>query len=247
MIEAITYYTHNKFNSQSKIERHIIKFHELTILLSGEMTYYVNDEKYIMTSGDIIYISSGSIRRREMSAGTNDYVSINFHSDENLPLEILSRGCINNELKILINYFDSIYSKPTPQIHRQKLSMVLSALIMQISDNLAEKSNSSLSTLISSYLAYHYREKITLQEISELTYFSAAYCESEFRKHMGKSIIQYLIDLRIEEAKRLLAESSMSCSRIAGAVGFDDANYFSRIFKKRTGYSPLRYREFVGS
>ena len=57
-----------------------------------------------------------------------------------------------------------------------------------------------------------------------------------------KSIIHYLIDLRISEAKNLLIETSMPCSVIAELVGFDDANYFSRIFKKRMGLSPLQFR-----
>ena len=245
MIEDITYYTHNKFKQQINIEQYIIKFHELTILLNGQMTYYVNNVKYQLTSGDIIYLPSGNIRRRDKPDVLNDYVSINFHADEDLPLETLSKGCVNNELKHLINYFDSVYSSTTLPMNKKKLTFALSTLVMQISDNLAEKSNSSLSTFISSYLSAHYREKITLKEICELTYFSVAYCESEFRKNVGKSIIQYLIDLRIEEAKRLLTESSMSCSQIANAIGFDDSNYFSRIFKKRTGYSPLRYRNFV--
>ena len=95
---------------------------------------------------------------------------------------------------------------------------------------------------IANYLSRHYSEKLTLDDISRETFFSVAYCECEFRKAFGKSIINYLIDLRISEAKRLLTETSMSCSVIANMVGFDDANYFSRVFKKRIGLSPLRYR-----
>lgn len=245
MIGEITYFSHNKFASQKRIERHEIKFNELTFLISGEMTYFVNDTPHTITSGDIIYVPSGSIRQREIGETLNDYLSINFHSDTILELDTVLKGCINNEVKLLLNYFETAYSSPSTD-RQAKLKLALETLIIQITDNLYDSYTSPLSAEIISFISSHYTERITLNDISQATFYSAAYCENEFKKTTGKSIINYLIDVRISAAKKLLAESSMSCARIAAAVGFDDANYFSRIFKKRTGYSPLRYRDFSG-
>ena len=245
MIGEITYFSHNKFATQKKIERHEIKFNELTFLISGEMTYYVNDVKHILYSGDIIYVPPGSIRQREIGDVLNDYLSINFHSDSPLDFDTIVKNCINNEVKLLLNYFESAFSSPSTD-SQAKLRLVLETLIMQITDNLYDSYTSPLSAEIISFISSHYTEKITLNDISQATFYSAAYCENEFKKTTGKSIINYLIDVRVNAAKKLLAESSMSCSRIAAAVGFEDANYFSRIFKKRTGYSPLKYRDFSG-
>ena len=89
MIGEITYFSHNKFATQKKIERHEIKFNEITFLISGEMTYYVNDVKHILTSGDIIYLPPGSIRQREIGDVLNDYLSINFHSDSPLDFDTI--------------------------------------------------------------------------------------------------------------------------------------------------------------
>ncbi len=244
MIKEITYFTHNKFASHRSIERHEIKFNELIFLLSGEMTYYVNEKKYEMCGGDIIFIPSGSVRRRETGEMLNDYVSINFHSDEPLDMDIALKQCINNEVKLLLSYFESAYYSPSNDRGR-KLKLALETLILQIKDNRYDSYSSFLSSEIISYIQGHYTEKITLNDISRATFYSAAYCENEFKKTTGKSIINYLIDVRINAAKKLLAESSMSCAGIAAAVGFDDANYFSRIFKKRTGYSPIRYRDYA--
>ncbi|MBP3376019.1 MAG: AraC family transcriptional regulator [Clostridia bacterium] len=245
MIGEITYFSHNKFATQKQIERHEIKFNELTFLISGEMTYYVNDVKHILNSGDIIYLPPGSIRQREIGDVLNDYLSINFHSDSPLDFDTIVKNCINNEVKLLLNYFESAFSSPSTD-SQAKLRLVLETLIMQITDNLYDSYTSPLSAEIISFISSHYTEKITLNDISQATFYSAAYCENEFKKTTGKSIINYLIDVRVNAAKKLLAESSMSCSRIAAAVGFEDANYFSRIFKKRTGYSPLKYRDFSG-
>lgn len=244
MIEDVFYYTHNKGGLQRDIDRHQIKFHELTFLIDGMMTYYVNDEKYDMVSGDIIYLPAGSMRRREVCKGLNNYVSINFHSFDVLPLKNFMSEGINDEVRMLIEYLDKIYKSPTG-INPQKMVHALETLVLQLADNILSTSKPPLATEISNYLSRHYRDRITLEDISRETYFSAAYCESEFKKAFGKSIIHYLIDIRISEAKALLVETSLSCSVIAEMVGFDDANYFSRIFKKRIGFSPLQYRNTV--
>ena len=244
MIGEITYFSHNKFASQTRIERHEIKFNELTFLFTGEMTYYVNDVTHVIRSGDIIYVPAGSIRQRETQEVPNDYLSINFQSDTTLEFDTILKNCINNEVKLLLSYFETAYSSPSTD-RQSKLKLALETLIMQITDNMYDSYTSPLSAEIISFISSHYTEKITLNDISQATFYSAAYCENEFKKTTGKSIINYLIDVRVNAAKKLLAESSMSCARIAAAVGFDDANYFSRIFKKRTGYSPLKYRDFV--
>ena len=245
MIGEITYFSHNKFASQTRIERHEIKFNELTFLFSGEMTYIVNGVEHVITSGDIIYVASDSIRQRDIGDVPNDYLSINFHSDTPLEFDTVLKNCINNEIKLLLSYFESAYSSPSTD-RQTKLKLALETLILQITDNLYDNYTSPLSAEIISFISSHYTERITLNDISQATFYSAAYCENEFKKTTGKSIINYLIDVRVSAAKKLLAESSMSCARIATAVGFDDANYFSRIFKKRTGYSPLKYRDFTG-
>ena len=66
--------------------------------------------------------------------------------------------------------------------------------------------------------------------------------QRDFKKEMGKSIINYLIDVRISEARNLISGSALPLSAISEKVGFEDYNYFSRIFKKRVGYTPRQYR-----
>ena len=110
MIGEITYFSHNKFASQTRIERHEIKFNELTFLFSGEMTYYINDVKHVITSGDIIYVPAESIRQRETGDIPNDYISINFHSDSPLEFDTVMKNCINNEVKLLLSYYETANS-----------------------------------------------------------------------------------------------------------------------------------------
>ncbi len=241
MIEDIFYYRHNEYGPQKNIDNHQIKFHELTFLIDGKMFYYINGEKYEMTSGDIIYLPPESMRQRDICDGNNDYVSMNFHTDTRLVLQHYIPGGITDEIRLLLAYFDAEHKNPT-NINLKKLNILFEALIMQIMDDLMASSKTPLSIQIANYLICNYSKHITLDDISRETFFSVAYCESEFKKSFGKSIVQYLIDIRISESKKLLIETSLPCSDIASMVGLDDANYFSRVFKKRVGLSPLKYR-----
>ena len=71
------------------------------------------------------------------------------------------------------------------------------------------------------------------------------YCDIIFKRETGQSIIGYLTDQRIIEAKKLLIDSLLSLKEVAENVGFEDYNYFSRIFKKKTGYTPTQFRNLV--
>lgn len=95
------------------------------------------------------------------------------------------------------------------------------------------------------YLRDHYDEAISREGIAEALGVSANYFSRVFRRELGLSPWQYLLRLRIMRAKRLLADTDMSVTEIAGAVGVSDAAYFSRVFRKEVGRSPLAYRKQI--
>lgn len=92
------------------------------------------------------------------------------------------------------------------------------------------------------YIKQFHNQNITSDDICEYFSCSRSYMSTEFNKFYGKSIRQYITELRIEDAKSLLVNSKLSVTEIAYSVGFTDSNYFSSIFKKAVGLSPLAYR-----
>lgn len=70
--------------------------------------------------------------------------------------------------------------------------------------------------------------------------------ERRFRKATGMSPLEYVHTLRLEEAKQLLEATSLPVEAIAGECGYEDAGYFSRLFSRRVGLSPLQYRRRFG-
>ena len=86
--------------------------------------------------------------------------------------------------------------------------------------------------------------RITLEEISRQTYYSKAFLNRIFNKHVGKSIMQYYNNLKIKEAKKLLRKDQ-SPSVIAVQLCFESATYFTKVFKKHVGMTPSAYRKSV--
>ena len=95
---------------------------------------------------------------------------------------------------------------------------------------------------IVTYLNTHYTETLEIGEIAEQLHLSHSRLIALFKKFECVTPKQYIINLRIRKARELLENSSLSISEIAAKVGYPNALYFSRIFKKNTGISPTQYR-----
>lgn len=86
---------------------------------------------------------------------------------------------------------------------------------------------------------------MTSCEAAELVHLNPSYFSKLFRNSMGMTFTDYMTNLRLEEAKRLLEVTSMRVSEIAERLGFTDIAYFSNTFKKNCGLTPSEYRRHV--
>lgn len=93
------------------------------------------------------------------------------------------------------------------------------------------------------YVDQHYSENITLSDLARLANMSSQYFCHIFKNLTGKRPVDYINYLRINKAVRLLSDSQLNISEIAMAVGFNDSNYFSRLFKKYQKTSPSVMRK----
>lgn len=93
------------------------------------------------------------------------------------------------------------------------------------------------------YISQHFSEEMTLEDVAEQVHLNAAYFSSVFKQSTGSSFKEYLNMIRIEESKRLLANTDYTILDIAVAVGFEDQSYFTKVFKKYTGLTPRQYRQ----
>lgn len=101
----------------------------------------------------------------------------------------------------------------------------------------------SLVLKVVDYIAENYSREITVSEIAGALFINSNYLSHIFKRTMGVGLIKYLINYRIDQAKRLLSESDALIYIIAEEVGFNEFRHFSKTFKKITGLSPAEYRK----
>ena len=235
---------HNRQTPAAAIPSSPIPFNELTIVLKESLEYSVDGTPIVLQSGDMIYIPKNSLRTRKEAKETGDYVSFNFESEDVWDFPRYIRGGVTNEIRLQIAVCDELMQKYYPN-HEDKITHQLICLLLTLQSHLKNQSLHPLVAKIVRYLHENMAQKITLADIGQHTFFSPVYCDTVFKQEMGRSIIDYLLEQRIEEAKKLLLEGAVSLRQIAEAVGFPDYNYFARTFKKRTGYTPIQYRTII--
>ena len=113
------------------------------------------------------------------------------------------------------------------------------------SDVFLQRNNADgkLTKEIIRFLKENVERKITVDDICETLHYNKSYLFRQFKAETGETIMSYYTRLKIERAKRLLRETSFSVAQIADKLAFDTPNYFSKTFKKLTGYTPLQYKK----
>lgn len=96
------------------------------------------------------------------------------------------------------------------------------------------------------YVKEHFREHITVADISLKFHINSCYVSRLFKKEMGKTLTDFLTELRIENACRMLVDSGVSINEIAELSGFSDYFYFARVFRKVMHCTPSEYRAEYG-
>ena len=103
---------------------------------------------------------------------------------------------------------------------------------------------SNISNKVTAYILENYsKENLSISMIASNMYLSPNYLSLMFKQETGKTINQFITETRIEKAKKLLKNEKLTLSNISLRVGYHDANYFSKAFKRETGISPKVYRE----
>ncbi len=146
-------------------------------------------------------------------------------------LNELKNACFSlKETDVTKEYIDTLI---------QPLLNMLELAFMKVLNN----ENGSFPQQIANYIKENRNQEITSKEICKHFSCSRSYMSSQFNNFFGKTIREYITELRIADAKALLKHSTLNITEIAFSVGFSDANYFSYIFKKMNNTSPTKYRK----
>ena len=114
---------------------------------------------------------------------------------------------------------------------------------LKTSPLISAESYSGIIQNICVYLNDHFREPLTVESVAEKFDRTPNYISAKFKKEVGKSFTDYLIELRIQKATTMLTYTSKPINEIAAEVGFNSYAYFSKTFRKYTGKNAGSFRK----
>lgn len=234
---------------------------EILLIVSGHGIYCVEDERYLIESGDIIICNAGSIHD-QIPCDREPYVTACIGLTD-LHLPELPQNCLIApgspslfhhpaqfgeivKLTQLICAHIHGFSETDRLLCRHLLTCLLENVLQMISfwPRQNPQKDEPLMRQIKAYIDEHYAEELSLAQLSALFYISPYHLSHLFKKYLNYSLIQYVIRRRIGEAQSLLMSTRISITDIAGRTGFADTSHFSKLFVKYVGMSPSEYRKY---
>lgn len=148
-------------------------------------------------------------------------------------------------ISTLLNAFKNEYDNkfPLKSIHMKNILSILLISLLRLTDSV--KSNQNLSGYISSALNYinlNFSNNPTLSDVAKFININPSYFSTIFKQEMKKTYSEYLADIKISYAKKLLKTSNLTVIEICNDCGFNSISNFSRAFHKHVGCSPSEYR-----
>lgn len=233
---------------------------ELTYICGGKCEYKVNNKSIPSEKGDLLFVNANELHYYECTHVNYLCLQIspNFFSDVKFENVLIQNSIHHDEIvdecmrNIRIEYMkmkDGIDgSDMMLKSHTYRLMAHLLRNYKEASISTKKSYNSHITklnrcNLILTYIADHYNEKITTAQLAKLCHLNESYFCRFFRSMTGKAITEYINEYRVEKAASMLVNTNESVTRIALESGFDDANYFSKIFKRIKKTSPIDFRK----
>lgn len=160
---------------------------------------------------------------------------------------VISRAAVENgtSLESLLGYnYDFIMELNELETFEDVCAWIVRVLDAYLDAVSVTKDNESPQYLEEAlrYIRLHYSEQLTLEEVASKVHISLYYLSHLFKEKLGITFLEHLTRIRMEEACTLLITTEENIRDIAAHVGYDDAGYFSKAFKRRMKSTPLAYR-----
>ncbi len=254
---AYLYFSHDKLTNKMR-GVHVHRRYELYYLAKGRTKYLIGEDIYAVEEGSVVFIPNGIYHMTD-SGGCPDIERYllafddGMFDEDTLPIlgELLSCRLINipvNRKEGLENLFSSLERacntegalvEATKKIHVLSILSYICRHKRQYVPKVSEADK--IVHDVSEYVRAHFSEELTLSSLSLKFSLSESYLSRKFKYVSGVGLTEYLTYVRIMNAERLLADGKHTITEVAEKCGFNDSNYFSTVFKKIKGITPLKF------
>lgn len=251
------YISSNQYQSDWKSIPHTHHFTELFYVISGSGSFIVDRKTFPVKPDDLVIVNP-NVEHTEISSPSDPlhYIVLSVQDFIFTPTSGTTNHhyCHDNYRDYkqdVFFYLEALLSEmnakqPGYEIICQNLLEILIINIERRTEYamsfLPSKHIPKECALVKRYIDNHFKEHITLDLLAGLSHMNKYYLVHTFKKHMGISPINYLIQRRIDESKLLLETTDMSIGEISITLGFSSQSYFSQSFKAITNQSPSEYR-----
>lgn len=217
-------------------------FYQFGIKLNGRTEVYYNGTKMDYSGGSVLYLpkeNTGNVTYNKTYTEPGSGICIFFTSE----YPLIPDAKIYNECKAsTIHLFYDIliaFGKGNTLKAKALFYSILSELDFEESRHNTDVSFKDILKYINTNAS---NNDIDVFALAEIYGCSAEHFRHKFRKEFDISPKKYILTVRLNLAKKLLLNSNLSIADIAQQTGFSDINYFSRYFKRNTGYTPTQYK-----
>jgi len=149
-------------------------------------------------------------------------------------------------------YIDTISTKYSILIEKNTSGKKMASLNLdmifdycKLINELAQKDYSPFTRKLIEYIRLNINQELNLDILSKVVNTSPSNISKRFKKETGEFLIDYVNALRVDEAIQLIKSGALNITDVAYSIGFNDTSYFSKVFKKVTGYSPTYYKRHL--
>lgn len=252
----LLYLSTSQYNTEWNCALHTNVCSELFFITGGHGRFQAHQEKFPVAVHDLVVVNAGTphaqtsqpdnpleyivlgVEGLDAFAGTNGFALLHLSSGWD---EVMA--C----LRLMLQEADS--ELPGFGLVCQHLLEVI-LLRLRRREDFSLSPNQRLSRrgsrecdLVRRYIDNHFKENLSLDQLSAIARINKYYLVHAFRKEFNTSPINYLIARRIQESRFLLAETNQPLSQIAQTLGFSSLSYFSQSFRRLEGITPKAYRK----
>ncbi|WP_248925259.1 AraC family transcriptional regulator [Paenibacillus hamazuiensis] len=242
--------------------------YEIYYMSSGERFYFIKDRTYHVRQGDLVLIEPLVLHRTtEAYSPNHERVLINFKKtfvggilvDMDFdPLGMFGAfpllrldGKEQTQVSHMLDKMLRENKLAAPESHgllKVQLAELL-VFIHRCTKSAAAKQPEFPNTLhqkvsdIVKYINEHYAEPLSLRDLADRFHMSPFYLSRIYKEVTGFTFVEYVNQVRIKEAQKLLRTTSLNITAITEKVGYESSTHFGRVFKAITGIAPLQYRK----